>query len=592
MSKLIFSLITPLNISLAFVALMFSLPFVSMTHNLPITSFYTEWIAGMLGLLAAGFPLLSRSLSRINIPQISLIFIGLSIIVIAQLQAGILHSINHALLIISYLIWAFLLTILGSHLRNVLGLEKITTMLAFFLFIAGYINICIVTLQIIVHTGGVITFLPYLTSYGALAQPNHFATFCTLAIISAIYLYIKKKFSTGFLILTLISFLVMLALSGSRSALLYLTALLTLAFITHLITIRQNRESTETKNLLQINLITLPLFSIVILFIAYIAPDEIANLPTERLIANAPSNSHRLSIWRDSINLFFQSPWLGIGAGNMRAESFLMQDSSSKFLSMGIHENAHNLFLHLLTEFGVGAFLIVLAGLTVWLRAFKWRELNLDSWWLITLLAVLGIHSMLEYPLWYAYFLGIAAILLGAGDEKTLHPFNSKRSTRKFITSIKSTLIILLLIGITNLYTMLVANIKLESAIHQFSGLKSKEQQKDLEWVLDYSLLSPYAEVILAMSTIIDNNYLDSKIALNYSAIRFRPLSSLTYQQVVLLTLKGNNDEAMKLLTRCLEIYPTNTRYITEKLTPEQKKRFIEMVEKASPVLANSAYYQ
>jgi len=32
-------------------------------------------------------------------------------------------------------------------------------------------------------------------------------------------------------------------------------------------------------------------------------------------------------------------------------------------------------------------------------------------------LGVLAIHSLLEYPLWYTYFVAVAAILLGALDE-------------------------------------------------------------------------------------------------------------------------------------------------------------------------------
>lgn len=593
MSKLIFSLISPLNVSLTFVALMFFLPFVIMIHNLPIPSFYSEWIAGLLGLLAIGSLLSSKSLPHIRLPQISIVFLGLSAIVIVQWLMGLLHSTPFALLVISYLIWAFLLTILGNHLRKELGWEKVVTPLAIFLVIAGFVNAGVVVLQIVVHTGGEISFLPYLSSFGTLSQPNHFSSFCALAIASTIYLYIKGKFSTSFLLLILTWFLMMLAFSGSKSSWIYLTALLTLAFITQVLTIRQNKVSTETRGLLQISILVLPLFSLVLLFINYITPDGIVNLPTERFIANANLPSHRLLIWVDSLHLFLQSPWLGIGIGNMRLESFLLQDTPTTFASNSIHENAHNLFLHLLTEMGVGALLIVIAGLTLWIRGFKWRELNLESWWLITLLAILGIHSMLEYPLWYAYFLGIAAVLLGAGDEKIITFTSSEKpvsnSNYKYALVIRTILVIFLSLGIVNLYSLFLANLKLENAVYRSTNIQSKKPDNDLEWVYRYSLLSPYAEVMFALSTVIDHENIDSKIALNQSAMRFRPLSKLSYQHALLLKLKGNHDEAIKLLDRSLNIYPANFKYTLEELSPQYKKHFMEMLTEVSPTISSTA---
>jgi len=51
------------------------------------------------------------------------------------------------------------------------------------------------------------------------------------------------------------------------------------------------------------------------------------------------------------------------------------------------------------------------------------RRATLDAahWWGYAALGVLAIHSLLEYPLWYTYFVAIAAILLGALDETCYH---------------------------------------------------------------------------------------------------------------------------------------------------------------------------
>ena len=41
-------------------------------------------------------------------------------------------------------------------------------------------------------------------------------------------------------------------------------------------------------------------------------------------------------------------------------------------------------------------------------------------WWMWAAALVLAVHSMLEYPLWYTFFLGFAAVVLGMGEARTI----------------------------------------------------------------------------------------------------------------------------------------------------------------------------
>ncbi|HEY9277596.1 MAG TPA: Wzy polymerase domain-containing protein [Methylotenera sp.] len=575
--------------SLFLISLMFLLPFINMYHQLPILSFYSEWIAATLGLAAIAPILNTTSRPVIRIPQISLVFLTLAAILGVQWAIGMLHSAQYALLMLSYLNWAFLLTLLGSHLRRELGWNKLVSALAFSLVIAGIINGGIVVLQIVTRTGGAIPFLPYLPSYGPFAQENHFADFTALAIASLIYLYVKGRFSTAFSTLLLIWFLLMLAVSGSRSSWLYLIATVTLALVMQARSIQQNRNSAATRNLLYMCLATLPAFALIHLFTHYVAPDGLFNLTTDRIVngINIDTPSARLQIWYDSLRLFWQSPWLGIGAGKMNAESFLLLNIPSAIAYKSIFEHAHNLFLHLLTEMGIGAFLITLTCLVIWIRKFKWHELNLETWWLITLLTILGIHSMLEYPLWYAYFLGVAAVLLGVGDEKIITINAPQISSTLIARLIRGSLVIVLLLGALNLGTMLIAHMKLANSIHQSVNADTNKQIEELDWVYRYTLLSPYAELMYAVSTVVDHNDIDRQIALNQSALDFRPFSKIAYQQVVLLKLKGEDLNAKKLLKRTLMVYPANLKGIVESMPPQYRKAFLQVLTELDPALSN-----
>jgi hypothetical protein len=79
-------------------------------------------------------------------------------------------------------------------------------------------------------------------------------------------------------------------------------------------------------------------------------------------------------------------------------------------------DNAHDFPLHMALEFGVPFALAVMAVVGVWiLRRTPWHEQQ--AWRVMAwcLLLVLGLHSLLEYPLWYGPFqmtLGLAIGLL------------------------------------------------------------------------------------------------------------------------------------------------------------------------------------
>jgi hypothetical protein len=381
----------------------------------------------------------------------------------------------------------------------------------------------------------------------------------------------------------------MLAVSGSRSSWLYLIATTILALVMQVKSIQQNRNSATTRNLVYICLATLPVFALIHVFTNYVAPDGLFNLTTDRIVngINIDTPSARLQIWYDSLRLFWQSPWLGIGAGKMNAESFLLLDTPSAMAYKSIFEHAHNLFLHLLTEMGIGAFLITLTCMAIWFRRFKWYDLNLETWWLITLLTILGIHSMLEYPLWYAYFLGVAAILLGAGDEIIITINTSKISSKLIARLTHSGLAIVLLLGTLNLGTMLIGHMKLENSIYQSANVDTNKQKEELDWVYRYTLLSPYVELMYAVSMVLDQNDIDHQFTLNQSAMDFRPFSKIAYQQVALLKLKGDDLNAKKLLKRTLMVYPANLKGIVKSMPPQYRKEFLEVLTEVNPALSN-----
>jgi O-antigen polymerase len=121
-------------------------------------------------------------------------------------------------------------------------------------------------------------------------------------------------------------------------------------------------------------------------------------------------------------HLIALSPWTGWGWGNLDYAHYVTLYPGERFCD--ILDNAHNLPLHLAVELGIPVALVACCGLA-WLvlRAAPWKASRPDhrlSW---TVLAIVGLHSLVEYPLWYAPFHTAAALaivtLAGAADPRT-----------------------------------------------------------------------------------------------------------------------------------------------------------------------------
>lgn len=122
----------------------------------------------------------------------------------------------------------------------------------------------------------------------------------------------------------------------------------------------------------------------------------------------------RLTLWSNVLHLIGQKPWFGWGWGGLDYAHFVTLYPGARFCD--ILDNAHNLPLHLAVELGVPISLAICgAGLWVMLRARPWSETNPTRQMAWAVLALIGVHSLLEYPLWYGPFqiaAGLSAWLL------------------------------------------------------------------------------------------------------------------------------------------------------------------------------------
>ncbi|WP_395668597.1 Wzy polymerase domain-containing protein [Rhodoferax sp.] len=119
----------------------------------------------------------------------------------------------------------------------------------------------------------------------------------------------------------------------------------------------------------------------------------------------------RRVLWANVWHLVLQRPWLGWGWGELDYAHFITLYPGTRFCD--ILDNAHNLPLHLAVEVGLPMALSVCAALAWWVRrAAPWKERQPARQLAWSVLGLVGVHSLLEYPLWYGPFQMVVVLAL------------------------------------------------------------------------------------------------------------------------------------------------------------------------------------
>ncbi len=122
-----------------------------------------------------------------------------------------------------------------------------------------------------------------------------------------------------------------------------------------------------------------------------------------RLLVEAPSCTSRTVLWSNVLHLIAQKPWLGWGWGELDYAHYVTQFPGARFCVL--LDNAHNLPLQLAVELGLPLATVACGAVATWVfRSRPWAERQPSRQLAWGILAIVGLHSLLEFPLWYGPF--------------------------------------------------------------------------------------------------------------------------------------------------------------------------------------------
>ena len=122
-----------------------------------------------------------------------------------------------------------------------------------------------------------------------------------------------------------------------------------------------------------------------------------------RLFSTEDSCASRRVLWANMWQLVMKKPWLGWGWGRIVEAHFITEYQGPRFC--GVVNNAHNLPLHLAVTLGLPVALLVVAAVGVVIyRARPWQATDPAEQLAWAVVALIGLHSLLELPLWTEEF--------------------------------------------------------------------------------------------------------------------------------------------------------------------------------------------
>jgi O-antigen ligase len=543
------------HISLALVCLMWVFPFLHYRHEHPITTFDQEWWSALLGLLALTLLTAREFWQRPEIPRIAQLPVALIGIVLLQVSQVKVAYFDQALLYILYLLFAALLMLLGARLRVIFGIEKLSIALAYSLLVGAELNAMIGVLQHYQwHTPLDAVVVRQISSsiYGNLAQPNHFADYIALGLISLGLLFQQRKLNPVYVVLLSVPLLFAMTLSGSRSSWLYLLLMVFLAWWSV-------RRDAALRPLLRYSLLLVAGFGLMHLIVqmSFMAGADSGITTVQRMLAYNGSGdtggSIRLYLWREAWLMFMQFPVLGVGFGQFAWHHFQLLPLLQGSNIAGLYNNAHNLVFQLAAEAGIAGLLVLFMSFAAWIYGLRRVLPSAAHWWGYAALGVLAFHSLLEYPLWYTYFLAVAAVLLGAFDET--------RSRLKLHNAGRISLVTVLLLGLLLLMQLHSGYQKLKDTLAipiTSDNATSRIRDGLLEVQHGGLLLSPFAEQYVFTYADVNADHIKEKLAMGSRVIHFVPSASAVYRQAYLLGQDGQLDQAKLLLEQAIWSYPDN----------------------------------
>ncbi|MDN7178151.1 Wzy polymerase domain-containing protein [Caballeronia sp. SEWSISQ10-4 2] len=547
-------------LSLAVLSLALTIPFAVVNHTYPIPTFYAEFSALALFLVLGGAMVLIVRLSEPRVPFASpvmaLMPLVLGVLLVAQTVVLPVAQPSMNWLGGGYLLASFIAVHTGYGFVRAGLAEKALRWGAAALIVGGLFAVFCQVVQLF-HMEA--KFSPFVVAYnvvierrpfGNMAQANHLATYIAFATAGALYLVQTRRLPVIVWLVLSTIFSAGLALTVSRGPWLQMGVIAVggfwMAFIQSRSTVADDPDGPANGAARRKTRAWLIPVVLLVLFFAVNAAIRWANLryqlelgqsAAERM-QDANQIAPRLALWKYGWTMFLTHPLLGVGWGEFPLHQF---EFVRELGGVEIANNSHDIFIDLLAKTGLLGMAIVLFSVVCWLVRVLRAPHTPARIFALSLLGVLMMHALVEYPQQYMFYLMPAMLIFGLLETRPLRLVSRSFSYGMYV--------VLVVLGLASLYPILRDYNR--SEVLYYGSQPAEQYRADPSF-----LFGAWGEYGAATLLPMNSQDLAAKLGMHRQALALLPGETVLRRYAVLQALAGQTQDALDTIVR-LKIFST-----------------------------------
>ncbi|AXK38592.1 PglL family O-oligosaccharyltransferase [Crenobacter cavernae] len=424
---------------------------------------------------------------------------------------------------------------------------------------------------------------PTTNVFGHIGQRNQYAHYLTWGCAALAYLFAQRAVSRRVFVFLLLWLALSIAWASSRTVLIYAVALVAIAGVWH-----WRVRGEESKRLFAAFAVAaaaivamqfvLPLVNALVAHFTHSAMTVESGI--ERLAASGDGmGARRITEWHKAWLVFGDAPLTGAGWSQFAAESVRLQmlpmfrDAG---FNSGLFSNAHNLEMQLLAEMGWPGALLAIGGFAWAVWPYFGRAARAAQVLPLSVMAATLIHSQLEYPLWYLYFLAVLVMMMA------LAPAAPRRS----LFAGSANLVLAVALGVVSL--MAIPRYWEMVSLYSPTGQGARDEARVArlaEIVRTEPLFAFHALNTLDNYLTVDKRNLDAKRRWIAQLSAFRPYPDVLFKEARLAALAGDETSAERSMARALGSFPTYAPQFLDDL-PEDDPAYAGLRRQAEEAIA------
>jgi hypothetical protein len=376
-------------------------------HYYPWTSFQQDLFAAVATGIVALAAVASVREWPVRVSPLAVLAVFMSLIPIVQWAAGMVPFLSDALVASAYLVGFAIAVVAGTQLARASAPFLPTLQGSILLAALVSVGLCLFQWLGLGPHGLIEQIGPGDRVYANLVQPNQLACLLGLGIAAVLWLYESRRIDGVGASVALLFVGAGLVMTQSRAGWLFVAM-----YVAMWLLYRQRAGLRTSATAVAVGVVVFVLAIPMWDFLTHIGESKVA----ADTVAQRLNSGYRWSHWLTVSDAVLRAPWLGYGWMQISvAQQAATLDHAPTYEWLS---SSHNQLLDLVAWNGVPLGLLMIGVMAWWGVRRMLRCRDAESWTLFVALGILFTHSMVEYPLQYAYFLLPCGLFIGTIEAR------------------------------------------------------------------------------------------------------------------------------------------------------------------------------